>query len=213
MQMRSLALLCFASSALTGCASIPPGRSESADYGLLEGTRAWVRGPWDEIRPSANIDDVVDQLCPAVMKQPRATLRDYGQEYCGLLYTLDRKLYYASKPSPLGNLTQAGAMRRKTCYPPRYVLDARGQATPIADFHSHPWAPSGMSEQDRMLRTQLWQIRIQFDTRCTLQKLIPYVGTDRPGEVYERQGMNWKLVGLIEPKNKAMGLITFIGTP
>jgi hypothetical protein len=46
---------------LEGCVSAPgPVVHEGTDYGRDE-RGVWVRGPWDLIRPSANIDDVIDQ--------------------------------------------------------------------------------------------------------------------------------------------------------
>ncbi len=101
-----------------------------------------------------------------------------------------------------------GPARRKSCYPPAMVRDARGRTSTLADFHSHPWAPSPMSPKDRRAINQRWSIRIQFDTACHLQKLVPYLGVDRPGEVYERRGKHWKLVGYIHPEDKDTGRIT-----
>lgn len=181
------------------------------DYGYVSDTNAvWVRGPWDAFRPSMNLDEVIDQLCPAIMELPGARLKAYGQEYCGAIYSLGDGVYYSSVPSPLGELAprSAVATKRKTCYPPRVVRDARGRTSPIADFHSHPWAPSPMSPLDRQSRTQLWLIRIQFDTACHIQKLVPSVSENRPGELYERQGSRWKLIGYIRPEDKASGRIT-----
>jgi hypothetical protein len=31
---------------------------------------------------------------------------------------------------------------------------------------------------------------------------------NRPGEVYERQGKTWKLVGWMKPEDKAVGIVT-----
>ena len=81
---------------------------------------------------------------------------------------------------------------------------------PTADFHSHPWAPSPMSKQDLSLATQRWQIRIQFDTSCHIQKLIPEKYSNLPGELYERQGKHWRLVGRIMPEDKSTGRITAV---
>ncbi|WP_224371950.1 hypothetical protein [Hyalangium versicolor] len=196
---------------LPGCVSAPPRALETEDYGFEGESRfVWVRGPWEAIRPSTNVDEVIDQLCPAVMALPRATLRDYGQEYCGLIYSLGDGEYFASKPSPLSDIRLVGPARSKSCYSPSSVRDARGRASPLADYHGHPWAPSALSDRDRRANTQLWSIRIQFDSKCTLQKLIPYVHEDRPGEVYERRGKTWKLVGIIKPEDKASGLVTSV---
>jgi hypothetical protein len=90
------------------------------------------------------------------------------------------------------------------------VEDARGQLEILADYHNHPWAGSSMitSRLDRVSATQLFSLRIQFDNACHIQKLIPYLKEDRPGELYERRGKNWKLIGLIKPEHKARGQIT-----
>ena len=53
-----------------------------------------------------------------------------------------------------------------------------------------------------------WSIRIQFDTRCRVMKLIPYLGAERPGEVFERRGKSWVLIGIIKPEDKASGNVT-----
>jgi hypothetical protein len=58
--------------------------------------------------------------------------------------------------------------------------------------------------------TQLYPIRIQFDAACKLQKLVPYLNEERPGELYERRGKQWKLIGHIKPENKATGVITLV---
>lgn len=145
------------------------------------------------------------------MTLPRAQERDYGQEYCGLIYSLGDGMYYASRTSNLGRLELVGPSRRKSCTVPHRVLDARGRTHPIADFHSHPWAPSPLSPKDRLVDNQWWIIRIQFDTACHLQKLVPYSDdATRAGEVYERQGYHWKLVGRILPEDKATGRVTAI---
>lgn len=192
---------------LLGCASTPGLAREPESYGY-RGTQVWVRGPWEPIEPSRNVDDVIDQLCSAVMQMPGAQWRDYGQEYCGLLYTLEDGTYYASHPSPLGPTVLVGPSKRKRCKVPAYVEDDRGQTSPTADFHSHPWTPSPMSQEDRQEKFQKWSIRIQFDTACHIMKLIPHRGESRPGEVYERRDGSWKLTGLIKPEDKADGIIT-----
>jgi hypothetical protein len=142
------------------------------------------------------------------MKKPRAQWREYGQEYCGVLYSLGEGIYYASFPSSLGEPERTGVKERKTCYSPRQVVDTRGRPSPVADYHSHPWAFSPMSDEDRLVKNQRWLIRIQFDTTCTVQKLIPYANDERPGELYERQGKRWRLIGYIMPQDKASGRIT-----
>lgn len=194
---------------LSGCASNPPRAQASENHGFIQGTdHVWVRGPWGEITPSENVDDVVDQLCPAVMRLPGSRLKEYGQEYCGVIYSLGQGVYYASHPSPLGERQFLGPSKRKTCTVPTQIKDERGRASGFADFHGHPWFPSQMSPEDRMRKNQHWFVRIQFDANCHLQKLIPYVDEGRPGEVYERRGKAWKLVGIIKPQNKPFGIVT-----
>ena len=193
-----------------GCASGPATVSESPNYGLEDG-RVWVRGPWEAIKPSQDPDEVIDQLCPAVMELPGAQLGDYGQEYCGLVYSLGDGMYYASYPSPLSRTRVVGPSKNKSCFVPRRVHDVRGRTQPLADYHGHPWAPSSMSRA----RPSSWHepgvsIRVQFDKACHLQKLIPYLNEDRPGELYERLGKTWKLIGHIQPENKASGRVTLV---
>lgn len=191
---------------LMACASGPRATGETENYGFKDDL-VWVRGPWEAINPSRDVDEVIDQLCPAVMKMPRAQWKDYGQEYCGAIYLHDGT-YYASHPSPLGPTVLVFAEKRKACKPPRFVEDPRGQPTIIGDFHSHPWAPSPMSQADRRALRQLWSVRIQFDIECRVMKLVPNVGDSRPGEVFERQGKSWKLIGLIKPEDKEAGIVT-----
>lgn len=204
---------------LLACASTPLPSGSSAvegpeqDYGFLEDGFVWVRGPWTAIQPSTDIDEVIDQLCPAVMELPRATLKEYGQEYCGAIYTLGNGTYHASKPSPLGKREAVGPTQRKNCYPPRYVIDQRGRTVTRLDYHSHPWAGSRMSERDRQARTQVWPLRIQFDTRCTVQKLVPNLDSSLPGEVYERRDKAWVRIGIIKPEDKPFGYVTPITAP
>jgi hypothetical protein len=193
-----------------GCAISPQGPVENTDYGLRDGF-VWVRGPWETITPSANVDEVIDQLCPAIMQLPRAQGREYGQEYCGAIYALEDGLFYASMPSPLGPILKAIPEKEKRCKPPLFVEDPRGDANPLADFHSHPWAHSRMSAADRMEARQRFSIRIQFDTTCRVMKLVPHIGEPRPGEVYERRGKGWVLLGTIKPEHKAAGVITPVG--
>lgn len=196
---------------LFGCAGVQERPVHPGTYGFEPGSRTvWVRGPWHAVEPSRDVDTVIDQLCPAVMKLPRARERDYGQEYCGLIYSLGDGVYHASEGSPLGETQLVGASRRKACFSPRRVVDARGRAVPLADFHSHPWAPSPMSPKDLKASNQRWLIRIQFDTACHVQKLIPHVGEARPGEVYAREGSRWRLVGLIQAEDKETGRITAV---
>lgn len=194
-----------------GCASSPTTSGEPANYGFKDG-QVWVRGPWEAITPSADPDEVIDQLCPAVMELPGARFGDYGREYCGLIYSLGDGTYYASHPSPLGDPRIGRVSREKSCYVPRQVEDARGHSETLADYHGHPWSPSSMlgSRSDLLGATQVFSIRIQFDKACLIQKLIPFLKEERPGELYERRGKSWKLIGLIKPENKASGRVTLV---
>jgi len=207
--MRLLAGLIITGWGLLGCASAPelPPEDASANYGR-ENKRVWVRGPWDAIKPSAQMDAVVDQLCPAVMELPGARDKDYGREYCGVIYTLGDGTYYASFPSPLARTVLVGPSSRKSCHIPHSVKDERGHAAVEADFHSHPWGPSPMSDRDRRADSQLYFVRIQFDSKCQVMKLVPHRKEDRPGELFLRQGQDWKLIGQILPEDKATGTIT-----
>ncbi len=159
------------------------------------------------------MDEVIDQLCPAVMELPLATFGDYGREYCGAIYTLGEGTYYASKPSPLRKKDRKEPASDKTCITPRYVMDQRGHAITQLDYHGHPWRTSRMSDKDREGLRQIWPIRIQFDGRCTIQKFIPNPGSSRPGEVYERRGKTWVLIGLVNPEDKLSGHMTPITGP
>lgn len=197
--------------ALLACASGDEYTRRGADtlFGR-RGAHVWVRGPWLEVEPSRDVDHVIDQLCPAIMKLPRATAGHYGQEYCGAIYTLGDGVYYASYGSPLGKTTGVvGAEKRKSCIPPSSVVDSRGRTMTLADYHSHPWSPSPMSVFDFQNRTQVWLIRIQFDVACTVMKYVPHKNTPRPGEVYVRRERHWRLVGLLESeRDKELGIVT-----
>jgi hypothetical protein len=138
-------------------------------------------------------------------------LREYGQEYCGAIYTLGDGTYHASKPSPLGRHEGPGPNKTKNCYSPRYVIDQRGHTIPQADYHNHPWVGSGLSARDRDPLSQIWQYRIQFDARCVIQKLVPHLDNPAPGEVYERRGRSWVLTGIIKPEDKPYGRVTPTG--
>jgi hypothetical protein len=179
--LRGLLLLCWG---LAGCASGPEPAGEPANYGINKEGLLWVRGPWEAIKPSRDPDEVIDQLCPAVMQLPGAQFGDYGREYCGLVYSLG-DTYYASHPSPLADTHAVPFSREKT-------------------------SPMSRSRLDRAAKTQVFSIRIQFDKACHVQKLIPYLNEDRPGELYERRGKTWKLIGLIQSEHKASGEITFV---
>src|SRR5689334_20285254 len=94
-------LLALALVAEAGCASVGGLKSrEGVDYGI-EKRAVWVRGPWELVTPSMDIDEVIDQLCPAVMRLPDARGHDDGVEYCGLLYAGADGWFYASAASPL----------------------------------------------------------------------------------------------------------------
>lgn len=183
-------------------------KGEGTLYGRRNGD-VWVKGPWEEIQPSQDVDVVIDQLCPAIMKLPRASAGSYGQEYCGAIYSFDG-IYYASYGSPLGKTVLMYPETRKQCHAPRHVVDARGRVSTIADYHSHPWQPSPMSDRDLWSHSQRWLLRIQFDSACRVMKLIPYIGENRPGEVYARQERSWKLIGHILPEDKPFGIVTAV---
>lgn len=205
---QGLTVLCWG---LLGCASGPQTAGEAANYGIKDG-RVWARGPWDAIKPSQDIAEVIDQLCPAIMRLPRAQLDDNGREYCGLIYTLGDGASYASHPSPLSDTKKIISSSEKNCMVPRWVEDSRGQTEILADYHSHPWEGSSMitSRLDRVGATQLFSLRIQFDTTCRIQKLNPYLKEERPGELYERRGKKWQLIALIKPEHKATGRLTLV---
>lgn len=192
---------------LTGCASSMRVPAEGLDYGLRDGF-VWVRGPWEAISPSKTEDELIAQLCPAVMQLPRAQGREYGMEWCGAIYSLEDGYHYASMPSPLGPILKAIPEKEKRCKPPYFVEDPRGETKVLADFHGHPWPHSRMSAADRISARQLYSVRIQFDTTCLVTKLIPYISEPKPGEVYERRGKSWILIGIIKPEHKATGIIT-----
>jgi hypothetical protein len=213
--MRLYAGLVLTCSWLLACASGPPTAGDPETYGRRDDGRVWVRGPWEQIRPSKDVDEVIDQLCPVVMQLPRAQRGEYGQEYCGAIYSLGDGTYYASHPSPLSPQVVGSPEKKKMCRPPRFVNDSRGRPSILADYHSHPWPgsekPDGrsfMSREDLLEDNQLWLIRIQFDTACHVLKYIPYMGEQRPGEVYERMDGRWKLVGIVKPENKPYGKMT-----
>jgi hypothetical protein len=200
-------MLIVGASMLLGCATAP-GPIQDSHYGLGKDGAAWVRGPWGAIQPSADVDAVIDQLCPAVAQLPLATAREHGQEYCGLLYLMPDGLYYASYAAPLGKTLFLGPTLKKTCRVPASVQDDRGSPDIRADFHIHPWNGSPMSPDDLLSKNQLYSIRIQFDAGCRILKYMPYMGEERPGELYERRGTQWALVGIVKPENKADGKVT-----
>ncbi|ABF91236.1 hypothetical protein MXAN_6973 [Myxococcus xanthus DK 1622] len=205
----SLLLVCLA------CESAPRKAHETEHYGFIsdDSDYVWARGPWSGVEPSRDVDDVIDRLCPAIMKLPGATDRDYGQEYCGLIYSRGDGIYRVSHPSPLGRWQLRREATKKSCFPVRKVIDPEARSLSIlADYHSHPWHPSPLSEPDRRAANQLWLIKIQFDSACHIQKLIPHLDdVDRPGEVYSRRGKQWVRIGLIKPADKPFGFITPVG--
>jgi len=130
---------------------------------------------------------------------------DDGWEYCGLLYTVEG-MTYASVPSPLSRDTPSPS-GIKSCRIPSMVRDQRHPLAVLSDYHSHPWPDSPLSANDAALRTQRWSIRIQFDTRCHVYKLVPHADQPMPGEVYERVGKAWRLQSIIRVEDKPAGLV------
>jgi len=190
--------------ALSGCAIPGKALRSGIDFGE-DGPRVWVAGPWEAIVPATDVDDVVDQLCPAVMALEHAREHDDGWEYCGLLYT-GGGMTYASAPSPLSR-DKPGPSGIKSCRIPAMVRDPQHDAQVLSDYHSHPWPDSPLSANDAALRSQRWSIRIQFDTRCHVYKLVPHVGEPVPGEVYERVGKTWRPTSIIRVEDKPAGLV------
>jgi hypothetical protein len=196
-----------------GCVSGPRTSGEGVDYGFYSDgkrMRVWARGPWEAISPSRDVDGVIDQLCPAIMKLDLAAMGDYGKEYCGVIYRpLDDPDFYATVPSPLREPERDSALRKKkTCIAPTTVRDPRGQYKSEADYHSHTWRSSGMSLVD-LVGPHYYFVRIQFDASCHMQKYIPHIYDNEPGELFERIGKTWKLIGYV--KDKSTGEITSVG--
>lgn len=185
-----------------------PHVREGTDYGR-DDRGVWVRGPWELITPSADIDDVIDQLCPAVMQMPDARGHDDGVEYCGLLYIGADGQYHASAPSRLGGKAPTGAAENsKTCRIPLRVNDASGVRAVEADFHSHPWPDSPLTAGfDTSSRNQRYSIRIQFDTSCHVLKFVPHLHEPVPAEVFQRTGRAWQLLRVVPVYDKAKGKI------
>lgn len=195
-------------SAGLGCISAGgPQVREGTDYGV-DGQGVWVRGPWEVITPSDDIDDVIDQLCPGVMQLPDARGHDDGVEYCGLLYIgMDGK-FHASAPSRLQARGSAEQPGMKTCSIPLRANDPAGIRSIEADFHSHPWPGSPLTSRgDTRSKHQRYSIRIQFDTTCRLLKFVPHVNEPVPAELYERVGRSWRLLRVIPLYNKESGVI------
>jgi hypothetical protein len=185
------------------CAGSLPTSGEGVDYGFYSDgkrRRVWSRGPWDVINPSADVDDVIDQLCPAVMKLGAAAMGDYGREYCGVIYRLiDGPQFYVTVPSPLSNPEPDSALRKKkTCIAPTAVRDPRGKYRPEADFHSHTWPTSGMSLMD-LVGPHYYFVRVQFDASCHIQRYVPRLQDSQPGELFERADKAWRFIGYVDP--------------
>ena len=193
------------SAGLLACVHSNPVRlAPDVDYGEKAG-RVWVRGPWEAITPSSDIDEVIDQLCPAVERLEGSRDGDDGTEYCGLLYSLPDGMFYASVPSPLGLLSHAQRGRHKSCRIPLMVRDDRAPPRIACDFHSHPWPDAPFSDGDLSTQKQKWSIRIQFDTTCRVYKYVPHLGEDRPGEVFLRVGKTWRLESIVRTGDKPYG--------
>jgi hypothetical protein len=189
---------------------------EGADYGRDE-RGVWVRGPWELAAPSTDVDDVIDQLCPAVMRLPDARGHDDGVEYCGLLYVGGDGQFHASVPSRLPASGLPGPTKNrhgpiqsvlKTCSMPLRVNDPGGVRSVEADFHSHPWPNSPLTPgADTGTRHQRYSIRIQFDTTCHVLKLVPHLSEPIPGELFERVGRSWNRIRVIPVSEKDEGTI------
>jgi proteasome lid subunit RPN8/RPN11 len=188
---------------LCSCATLPGIRLRSGDdFGEQKG-QVWVRGPWESIQPASDIDGVIDQLCPAVMKLDRARDGDDGLEYCGLLYTLPDGQFYATVASPL--TASPGRGPTKSCRMPRSIREQRAEPLVIADYHSHPWYRTTLSYGDMKAKNLRYSIRIQFQTSCRVLKYVPHLGEPVPGEVYERVGRTWKWKSIVPIDAKDMG--------
>ena len=196
---------------LSSCSGVLPQGDQVSNYGRDPDKRVWVRGPWAAIKPSKNLDEVVDQLCPSVMALRGARAGDYGTEYCGVVYSLEDGVYYSSHFSPLAPQELSSRSKSKQCYLPSYVQDLRGKAMIVLDAHGHPWRGSPISREDLRADTQVWPMRIQFDTACRVLKYVPQADAARPGEVYERQGGGWRLIGIVKPEDKPYGILTRVG--
>jgi proteasome lid subunit RPN8/RPN11 len=198
-----LCWIAFASWTLCACAAGPAMKlRQGEDFGE-ESERVWVRGSWELIHPTRDIDGVIDQLCPAVMQLDRARDGDDGVEYCGLLYALADGQYYATVPSPLSR--SPGQRRNKSCRVPSFIHERQGTPQVACDYHSHPWHQSPLSLGDRASAKQKYSIRIQFDTACHVLKLVPHVEAAVPGEIYERIGGTWRLLAIIPTDSKDSG--------
>ncbi|MBJ6765260.1 hypothetical protein JGU66_31230 [Myxococcaceae bacterium JPH2] len=133
---------------------------------------------------------------------------EYGQEYCGVIYSQAGR-YYASWPAAIETQRlNADNSDYKDCRTPLKVMDERGRTATLADYHTHPWRNSRLSPWDRSESHQRYSFRIQMDPTCTVQMYVPHAGEARPGEVYERRGSKWVLIGHVV--NKATGTIQSI---
>ncbi|NOK32547.1 hypothetical protein D7W79_04385 [Corallococcus exercitus] len=167
----------------------------------------WVRGPWPVIASSVEADAIIDQLCAPLMELPAAAppRGDYGQEYCGVIYSHEGR-YYASWPAAMETPRLSAENKDfKDCRVPKKVVDERGRTAILADYHTHPWRYSPLSIQDRWKSRQRYSFRVQMDATCAVQMYIPYLEQGRPGEVYARQGRRWVLIGRVV--DKASGII------
>jgi hypothetical protein len=195
-------------SGLVACSTAGGLRLRSGlDYGEERG-KVWVRGPWEAITPAKDVDDVIDQLCPAVEKLERAKDGDGGVEYCGLLYALGDGLSYASVPSPLGLVEHQSYGPNKSCRIPLKLRETRGTSQILADYHSHPWAHNPFTKGDLRTKNQRWSIRIQFDSTCHIYKYVSHTGEDRSGEVFRRVGKSWQPWSVVRVADKPIGTTT-----
>jgi len=190
-----------------GCAFTSELRlREGLDYGVA-GRQVWVRGPWESLTPSPDIDDVIDQLCPAVMRLENARGHDDGVEYCGLLYEGADNRFYASVPSPLSPEVRR-LSPKKSCRVPLVVNDPAGVRRIEADYHSHPWPDSPLTSiGDTRASVQRYSIRVQFDTTCRVLKFVPHTGEPVPAEIFVRTGHTWSLLRVIPTSDKETGEI------
>ncbi|WP_163997593.1 hypothetical protein [Pyxidicoccus caerfyrddinensis] len=53
---------------LSACANTSYRYQGRDTYFGGEGKAVWVRGPWPAIQPATDVDDVIDQLCPAIVE-------------------------------------------------------------------------------------------------------------------------------------------------
>jgi hypothetical protein len=202
-------LLASVSLGAPGCTSAQRTLKESSDYGT-DSRGVWVRGPWELITPSRDVDEVIDQLCPAVMKLEGARGHDDGVEYCGLLYAHPDGTFHASVPSPLSAKYGVASSPNKTCRIPNTVTGDTGMSEILADYHSHCWPDSPLTAPGDTGSSRFrWSIRIQFDTTCRVLKVVPHLGEPVPGEVFfVRAGKQWRPIAIIRLQDKALGITT-----